>query len=65
MKNEALIRINYFQKLAGWMTGKFREEKLKEHIRMLDWVLSRDIEMRSIEEIENEYSSQEREEMSR
>jgi hypothetical protein len=52
MKSEILIRVNYNMKLGLWLGSEgHRSEKLKEHIRMLDWVLSDSEEVRSIETI--------------
>jgi hypothetical protein len=58
MKTETEIRTNLFQKLGIWLTvpGR-RDERLKEHIRMLDWVLTGAEECRSIEEIVTEAST--------
>lgn len=42
---------NYASKLGAWMTGSFREDKLKQHIQILDWVLSNEPHTRGIDEI--------------
>lgn len=38
MKSEELIKQNLFQKIAGLKCG-YGGETIKEHIKMLDWVL--------------------------
>ena len=50
MKNEDLIRMNFNQKVGGWLAG-FEGDKLKEHIKMLDWVLNDKPFIRDINEI--------------
>lgn len=55
MKYEEQVRENMIQKVAIWASG-MHSEKLKEHIRMLDWVLSPvDETIRDIDEIIEEY----------
>jgi len=49
MKTKELIEENLNQKIGGWLAG-FKEEKLKEHIIMLDWVLTDGL-IRNIDEI--------------
>ena len=51
MKNQIKILGNLFQKIALWQTGFNKREGLKEHIRMLDWVVTDKPEIREIEEI--------------
>ena len=50
MKTERQIRDNLNAKLGIWKSGHNREERLKEHIRMLDWVLN-DGYVRDIDDI--------------
>ena len=50
MKNRELIEENLNQKIGGWLAG-FREDKIKEHIIMLDWVLNDIKFIREIDEI--------------
>lgn len=54
MKSELRILANLFQKIAIYITGS-NDPKLKEHIRMLDWVV-KDGLCRDIEEIINDES---------
>lgn len=52
MKSEDLIRENLSSKLGIWIGDeRARSERLKEHIIMLDWVLSDCILIRDIDEI--------------
>ena len=53
MKTEEEIRNNLNAKLEVYLGGFSREQKLIEHIRMLDWVLN-DGMIRKIEEIVKE-----------
>ncbi len=54
MKSEELIKENLIQKIGGLFAG-FNTEKIKEHIRMLDWVLN-DGFVRNIDDIVKDYS---------
>lgn len=51
MKSESNIFINLVSKLAIWKADGNRSERLQEHIRMLDWVLIKEMPIRSIEQI--------------
>ena len=41
MKDKVLILANLIQKIALWKIEFNRSDRIKEHIRMLDWVISR------------------------
>ena len=53
MKSEELIKTNLIQKIAGLKCG-YGGETIKEHIKMLDWVLN-DGQIRSVNKILEEY----------
>ena len=56
MKNKLKIYINLTQKIGLWLAGKqWQSDELKEHIRMLDWVVSTE-NMRDIDTIVKTYS---------
>ena len=40
MKDKVLILANLIQKIALWKTEFNRSDRIREHIRMLDWVIS-------------------------
>lgn len=40
MKSKILILANLIQKIAIWKSDFSREDRLKDHIIMLDWVIS-------------------------
>ena len=56
MKSKEFILANLKQKLAIYLTqGSDKENKLVEHIRMLDWVVSDSHSTRDIMEILGDY----------
>jgi len=59
MKSKELIEENLKQKIAGLKCG-YGGETIKEHIKMLDWVLNDGL-IRNVDEIINDYWSKENE----
>jgi len=54
MKTEEKIKQNLISKIGGMLAG-YGGEKIKEHIRMLDWVLN-DGAIREVDEIVKDYN---------
>lgn len=54
MKEFGVITANFYGKIGAWRAG-FKDDKMKEHIRMLDWILNENPTMRDIEEIVRDY----------
>ena len=55
MKTEEKIKQNLIAKIGGMLAG-YGGEKIKDHIIMLDWVLSDEMSIRNIDEIVEDYS---------
>lgn len=59
MKSEELILANMYGKIGAYRAGFRKNEKLKEHIRMLDWVIDESPTVRDIDRIVEDYDGDE------